>query len=91
MGKRVGKRGPNGCNSWTVMKDMEGGFHIRVRKRALFVLDYLSGSQDHSTGKFVVCCQPEEGLDPKKSGGFPNPFPRRAEGGRREVGGEHVR
>lgn len=33
MGERVGKRGPNGCNSWTVTKDMEGGFHIRVTKR----------------------------------------------------------
>nr|POE95165.1 hypothetical protein CFP56_25282 [Quercus suber] len=35
-------------------------------------------------------CQPEEGLNPQKSGGFPNPFPSRAEGGSREVEGECV-
>nr|POF05395.1 hypothetical protein CFP56_46480 [Quercus suber] len=59
-------------------------------ERALIILNNLSHSQDSSSGKFIMRCQLEEGLNPQKSGGFPNPFPSRAEGGSREVEGECV-
>lgn len=66
------------------------GYGECVTKRALIILNNFSGLQDSSCGKFIMHCQPEEGLNPQKSGGFPNPFPSRAEGGSREVEGECV-
>lgn len=84
------EHGPNGHHSWTVAKDMKGGFRVIVAKRALYILNNMSGSQDRSSGKFVMCCQPEEGLNPRESGGLPNPFPGRAMGRSRELDGEIV-
>ena len=86
----VHEHGPNGRHSWIVMKDMKGGFCVELAKRALYILNNMFVMQDRSSGKFVASSQPEEGLNPRESDGLPNPFPKRAMGGSREVDGKIV-